>query len=192
MRLKFERFLDNKYEIVEDGLLSNIEMGEGRLIPGVVVKSKKKDTSLNELINVHQETPSGDVVVNWGIPPTNFLKRDKVYLHLKFIQPMEIMFQIEFRVREHYSLIDSIIQSRGLWLGVGKKGEKVSMKVNAKEMISIEVPDTGFDAMWNKMFRDALKKKFRKQGVPKKHLKEAVEEHINHIREILQFRREIR
>lgn len=191
MKLKYESYYDNKYVIVEDGLLSNPKMGEGRLIPAVVLKSKNDDNGLKELILVHKETPPGDVIVNWILLPQGLIKRDRAFLHVKFTKPMEVEFQIEFRIRDHYSLIDAILQSRGLSIGVGEKGEKVSMKINSADMVLIEVPDTGFHDLWNKLFKETLKKKFRKQGVPKKQLNEAVQDHINHIREILQLRREI-
>ena len=191
MKNRYERVIDNQYVIVEDGLLSNLEMGEGRMIPAIVIKSIRGENRLQELINVHKDTPPGDVIVNWGKPTNRLFRNDKIYLHIQFVQPVELVLQIEFKVKEHYSLIDAITQSRGLFLGLGEKGEKVSMKIQEGEMISLEVPDTGFDSKWNKMLNDNLRKKFKRQGVPKKQLKEAVKDHINHMREILSIRREI-
>lgn len=186
--MKFETFRDNIYHIVEDGLIARVELGEGRMIPGLVVMSKHKDNDLEELIEHHKQSKSGDMIVHWGLPIKNLLNKKRVYLNVKFLLPMEVKFQIVFNVKEHYSLIESIIQSRGLYLGVGRKGDKVSKKAHEGDLIVIEVPDTGFDSKWKKMLHDAVSKNIKKQGIPKEHLKKATEEHIERMREVLKFR----
>lgn len=186
--MKFERFKDNRYFIVEDGLLSHYELGEGRMIPGLIVNSKYGDSDLEELIEHHKESLSGDMTVHWGLPLKSILKKNRLYLHIKFIQPMEVKFQVEFNVNEHYSLIESIIISRSLHLGVGKKGDKVSKVAASGNLIVIEVPDTGFDLKWEKKLQETVRKNIKKQGIPKKQLKEETAKHIKEMRKILKLR----
>jgi len=189
MKFNYKNVIDNRYIVAEDGFFSNPEFGEGRLLPAVVLKSRNGENKLQELILMHRRMPPGDVVIRWGKPSNILLRRNILYLQIEFVQPVELVLQIEFHIKDQYSLIDAIIESRGLILSMGEIGQKVSMKVEAGEIISIEVPDVGFDSDWNKILNKILKKKFKKHGVSKKQLKKIVKDHISHMRQILYLRR---
>ncbi|WP_417939458.1 hypothetical protein [Flavobacterium sp. RS13.1] len=99
---------------------------------------------------------------------------------------MEFEFNIEFEIEKHYSIVDAIFQSRGLYIGYGVIGDKVSKVTD--ELILIEVVDTKIDKKWNDKLFDILKKRFRKNGANKKELKKEVNLHIKKMREILTTR----
>ena len=100
------------YIIVEDGLIANFDLADGRMIPAVVVKSNDGDKTVENLVKLHVGTPPGDVEVNWGKPLSIFL-RDKVWeLTLKFSNPTECEFNIQFDLAKEYRLIDAIFISK--------------------------------------------------------------------------------
>jgi hypothetical protein len=173
------------YSIQENGLIGSSILGEGRMIPALVLNCEN-DSTLSDLIDVHLNTDSGDVIVQWG-SPLNFFVRNKIWtLNVKFSKPMEFEFNIDFDLEKHYSIIDAIFQSRGLYIGYGFVGDKVS-KVTDK-LILIEVADTKIDKKWNDKLFDVLKKRFRKNGANKKELNREVNAHLKKMREILTTR----
>ena len=107
------------YTIQENGLISDPNWGEGRLIP-VVVLNSQKDNNLKELLRIHVTSEgSGDVIVQWGMPLRQFFKPKVWFLVVKFTKPMDFSFIIEFVLEKNPALIDAIIQSRGLYLRYG-------------------------------------------------------------------------
>lgn len=82
---------------------------------------------------------------------------------------------IVFSLKDHYNIIDAIIQSKGLLISYGSKGDKVSM---AKKRISLEIPITGIERKWEKILQKIIRKTYKKHKVPKSDLKKCVEEHI--------------
>ncbi len=184
--MRIKTVYSNTYFIQEGGLISSPVLGEGRMIPALVVDSNK-DNGLKELLKIHEDSPPGDVIVQWAYPFSQFFTKKVWHLDIEFSQPLQFQFQIEFELMNDYSLIDAIHQARGLYITQGKKGEKISLKQD--QMILVEVPDTNTDSLWNKILEETLRKKFRKNGVPKKQLKKEVLEHLKKMREILNIRR---
>ncbi|MWW26644.1 hypothetical protein [Algibacter lectus] len=177
----------NTYYVRENGLISSPTLGEGRMIPALVV-SKENDKSLKELINIHLDTPPGDAVVQWGAPFIHYFRPKIWHLHIAFSQPMDYKFEIEFNLEKDYSLIDAIHLSRALYLIYGEKGEKVSQKTD--EMILVEIPEMHSDVLWNKTLNNILNRKFKKIGIPKKEIKKEIKNHISNMRKLLLLRKE--
>lgn len=171
------------FEIVAEGLMAHEFMADGRPLPAIMIDTLK-NKSLPDLIKYHQETLPGDTIMQWGRNPDNM---DNLMLHIKFTKPMEIEFGISLIVEEHYGLIEGIIQSRGLILMTGKKGDKVSNLDIPR--ISVEVPFMDFDKTWNKLLRDSLIKRLRKFGASKGEANEISQQQIISIREVWQFRK---
>jgi hypothetical protein len=184
--MKLKTINHNTYFVQENGLISTPTLGEGRMIPALVV-SKENDKSLKELINIHLDTPPGDVIVQWSSPFAQYFKPKIWHLHIAFSQPMDYKFEIEFNLENDYSLIDAIHISRALYLSYGEKGEKVSQKKDG--MILVEIPDTHTDILWNKTLNDILKRKFKKIGIPKKEMKKEIRNHISDMRKLLLLRK---
>lgn len=177
------------YFIVAEGLVSNFDLGEGRMIPAVILKNKENDKTVENLVKIHVDTPAGDVIVTWGSPLNPFIRNKFWELLLKFSKPVECEFTIRFALEKDYRIIDSIILSRGLYFSFGEKGEKISQLKNFS--ILIEVPNTGVDNDWEKRIREVLLRKYKKKlkNKSKKEIYEFVEYEINEFRKISNFSR---
>ena len=124
----------------------------------------------------------GDVEVQWG---GTLFSSDRWILNIRFYKPIDYSFSIVFSLKNHYSIIDAIFQSKGLRIAYGHKGEKVSQVSNH---IIIEIPDTGIDSKWEKTLVKIVKSKMRKLKIPRKELGKATQEQISKMREILNIR----
>lgn len=181
--MKIENIKIRTFSLVEEGLISHESVGEGRMIPAIVLDVENNEDII-DLLKVHESINSGDVIMNWV---QDFFDRKDFILKLSFTKPMEIEFGLRFNIAEDFILIDAIIQSKGLYLRTGKKGEKISQKSDG--MILIEVPDMGVKGIWNEMILKALTKKYKAKGYSKKESKEIAKEHIASIREMWKIRR---
>ena len=173
------------FKIVGDGGLSDPIRGEGRIFPTLIIDIGN-NTEVAELFKLHKEITSGDTQVNWGRPDT-FFKSNSIFLTLEFIKPMNISFGIEFDIKTQHSLIDGIIQQRGVILVSGKSGDKIFELMN--KSIIVEIPQLDFDKKWNSMLEETLKDKYRKMGASRKDAKNYVQQHIKSMRNLWNIRR---
>lgn len=190
--MEYKRYNRNIYYLVEDGMAATDYVGEGRMIPGVVLKSEEGNSDLEQLIENHKGIEGGDVKLRWGKPGLLTKGSSKLLLHLEFSQPTKLIMQILFNTKIEYPVIDAIIQSRGLHFSTGEKGDRFSQKIGSGDTCTIEVPDLNFDNEWNKILTAVLKKKYRKQGVPRKQIKKSVEEHIKQLRRLTTYKKKSR
>ena len=173
------------FKVVGSAGLSDLHKGEGRIYPSIIL-DVGEHIEIKELFKLHQETPPGDTKLVWGRRAT-FRKPKSVFLSLEFLKPMQVSFGIEFDIKSQYSLVDGILQQRGVLLVSGKIGDKVSELVD--QSIIVEVPHLGFDNTWNNILQDTLKDKYRKMGLSKKDAKSIIQEHIQAMREFWNLRR---
>lgn len=185
MKLKMNNLI--VYTVVEDGLISNFDLAEGRMIPAIVLKNQDQDDTVENLVKIHLDTPPGDVTVTWG-KPINPLKRNKYWdLYLGFLKPIECEITIRFDLEKEHRIIDAIFQSRALYITYGDLGDKVSQLKNGA--ILLEIPDTGIDKIWDNKILDILinkyKRKFRNNS--KSELKKIAHYEITEFRKITTF-----
>jgi len=178
------------YVIVENGLIANIDLADGRFIPAVVLKSNNEDKTVENLVKFHFGTSPGDVEVNW-VKAFEIFLRDTVWiLTVKFTKPIECEFNIQFDLSKEYRLIDAIFISRGLYISYGEKGDKVSQMKNGAALL--EVPDTGIDKKWEKTLNEILYRELKKKHkLPKNELKKLVQIVNQEARELLYFDRKL-
>lgn len=181
--MKIERIKIRTFSFVEEGLISHENVGEGRMIPALVL-DVADNQDIVDLLKVHKSITAGDVVMNWTM---DFFNREDLIFRMTFSQPMKIDFGIRLNIAKDFILIDGIIQSKGLYLRTGKKGDKVSQQSN--DTILVEVPDMGMKAIWNHMIQKALTKEYKSKGYSKSEAKEIAKEHIESIREFWKIRR---
>lgn len=167
------------YTIQEEGLLANRDYAEGRFLPAIVINSNT-DNYLKDIVELHQSIPSGDIEIQWAGLIESYLHIDKWILNIKFNSPTKYEMNIVFSIKDHYSIIDAIIQSRGLLISYGSKGDKVSM---VKKRISLEVPITGIASKWENILKKTIRKMYKKHNIPKSDLKKCVEGHIKTMRQ---------
>lgn len=181
--MKIKKISTPIYNINEDGLFASRDYAEGRLIPSIVISSEEDDY-IKEIIKLHSNISMGDIEVQWGRTISSF-NDDKWFLNIRFNKPIDYNFSISFSLKNHYSIIDAIFQSRGLRIAYGHKGEKVSQVSNH---IIIEVPDTGIDSKWEKTLNKIIKNKMRRLKIPRTELDKVTQEQINKMREFLNNR----
>lgn len=154
--------------IINDAAVATVGVGEGRLIPLVIIDSIERP-DVEELVRVHEHLPPGDVNVQWG-----HLERgsDHIALILRFTRPMELLLVLEFDIVKQGILVDQALSSRALYLQPGRDGDRLSNTLDAKKIL-IEVPDTGFQKAWDEILVKHLIKDFRRRGLSKHQAREA-------------------
>lgn len=165
--------------IVSDGAIATHSVGEGRMVPVLVVDCAEK-IELRDLIYAHKDSAPGDVNVTWAIPKRD---KNKVALLLEFSRPSVLEVLLQFDVKKQGGLVDGILHAHALYLQPTESGIKVVEGLD-KGKIIVEIPDTGFMDTWERIYSDSLAKTFKKSGFSKKEAKEAAEQHKGMLREI--------
>ncbi|AMP98903.1 hypothetical protein AY601_1997 [Pedobacter cryoconitis] len=177
------------YTIQENGLISDPKWADGRLIPYVVLNNYQNGEELKDFLKAHNTSINqGDVTTQWASPLLQYFKPKNWLLLVKFAKPREFEFYIEFSLEKNPALIDAIFQSRGLNILYGFPGDKISNRAD-QYIVLMEVPNLNQDERWNKILREILKTKFKKQNMPKKQISIEVEKQIRKMRELLHFRK---
>ncbi|SRR5258708_7680294 len=170
---------ENLVPVVRDGAIASPTMGEGRLIPVLVIDCAKR-IDLRDLIYAHESLPPGDVKVTWG---GRSKRPDSVLLMLEFERPGKLEAIFEFDVMRQGGLVDGILHAHGVYLQPTESGNRVIEGID-KGKILVEIPDTGFLPYWNSLYGEAVVKFYRKQGFSKKQARTAMEEHLKRLREL--------
>ncbi len=165
--------------IVSDGAIATYAIGDGRMIPVLIVDCTEK-VELRDHIYAHEESEAGDVTVTWAT-----LKRDKakVALLLEFSKPSVLEVVLQFNIKNQGGLVDGILHSNALYLQPADSGMKVAEGLG-KPKILVEIPDTGFLPDWEKLYTHFLVKRFKRSGLSKKDAINAAKEHKSELREL--------
>lgn len=150
-------------KIVADGAIASSTIGDGRFIVVLIVDHNGR-TDIEDLFDAHATSKAGDVKVKWGTP---IFSRDFFYLKIKFSKPIETEFDIEFSTNQHGILVETIINSKAVYLQLGKQGDRIKDDPN-KYKILIEIPDTGIKEKWHYWWKKKLIEKFRNKGATRK------------------------
>ncbi len=165
--------------IVSDAAIATGNVGDGRLIPLVIIDSSKRP-DIEELVRVHEHLPPGDIKVQWGSMQN---APDSVGLILRFIRPVEALLVLNFEIVRQGVIVDQILSSKALYLQPGREGDRLKNTFDAKKIL-IEVPETGFSETWKKTYFKHLVKDFRGKGLSKSQAKEATKEVMEQWRRI--------
>ncbi|MFK0570878.1 hypothetical protein [Endozoicomonas sp.] len=165
--------------LVGNGALASTGVGEGRMIPVLIVDCKEK-VELRDLIYAHENSPPGDVTSTWGWPKW---KKNRVFLILKFTKPAQIEVGITFDLKSHGALVDGIIHSNAFYLQPLEAGSNVMEGVGGRKII-VEIPDTDFLPTWYEIYDASLVKKFKASGLTSKEAKLASVQHREKMRNI--------
>jgi hypothetical protein len=167
--------------VVGDGMYGTSRVGDGRLIPVIIVEATGRD-DIKQLVAAHtSEGPPGDVVSNWI--RFSWLRDDELGMLLKFKQPVRVTVVIRFDLPKHAALIDQVIRVQGFYLQPGKPGDRLSNKVNA-DRILVEVPSKDFAAQWEPIFTKVTVKRLRRRGLSRSVAKQKAREMIKNWREL--------
>lgn len=179
MKNKVTVYAQDYLNLVADGALANKKTADGRLIPVIIL-----DTSLNKalsnLVTLHKTLPMGDATSIWCVK--KFSKKE-VTLLLKFTKPVELHVAIKFDACKHYTVIDGIIHSRGVYIQPGKPGDKLSDNINAPKIL-VEIPARTTFPDWENILFKYVNKRLKKGGVGRKDIKAATLEFISTSRDV--------
>lgn len=171
-------------DIINDGLVSTVERGEGRFIPSLIL-----DTSpypeIEHLLQVHLHCPPGDAESTWTEMPSSGFD---IALNLKFVRPLECEFAIRFIPEKHALLIDAILHAQSLYFLSGKAGDRMSTTMENPKIL-VEIPKSEFVTRWEKRLPKIYVKKFRADGLGRLEARRAAVEMIESMREMWKLRR---
>jgi hypothetical protein len=167
--------------IISDGALATVIVGEGRLIPVLILDTSKR-SDIEDLVKAHALLPPGDVKSRWG-----YLNQSKnnIALILSFERPSNILVIIEFNIVDQGVLIEQILNANALYIQPGKKGDRPSDTFNNPRIL-VEIPDTiGFIKEWKNIWLKELAKKY---GLKPQKARVILEKFISDIQAISKFR----
>jgi hypothetical protein len=167
--------------IVADGAIATVGVGEGRLIPLVILDTSSR-LDFEEYIRVHQYVGAGDVKCQWG----QLIGHDNtVALVLSFLRPAELVVIVEFDLQKHHGvLVEQVLGSKALYIQAGREGDRLKDDVNVPKVI-LEVPDTGFGRkFWDKIYSRYTAAKMREGGLSRADAKRAAKETIAELRKL--------
>ena len=168
--------------IVADGVIATVVLGEGRIIPLLILDTSKRP-DIEDMVKAHKILPPGDVKIQWG----RIRKLENtVSLILQFQRPSEILIILDFNVTNQGILVEQILKAKSLYLQPGRTGDRLSTTMD-KPKIIVEVPDSGFQKEWKKIWLKELTKMFRTKGLRRVEAKLAAETAIHEIQTISNF-----
>lgn len=180
IELSHEREKD-ALRIVADGVIGHAGVGEGRLIPLVILDTSNRP-DLEECIRVHQYVGAGDVKCQWG---QLIGHHNTVALILSFIRPAELVVIVEFDLQRHHGvLVEQVLGTKALYIQAGREGDRLKHDVNLPKVI-LEVPDTGFRRkFWDKIYSRYTTAQMRERGLNRADAKRAAKESIVELRKL--------
>lgn len=190
-KLNIPENTQNPVKIVNHSAVSSTGIIDGRFIPVLVIDTFERP-DIDELVQFHDTTPSGDVRCSWGSNQAHKWKKtpvdlSKVALFLEFERPCETFINIEFDVLKNGAVIDTLLESKTFYLQPGKEGDRFSHDIN-RPKIGVEVPDTGFRDLWDELWHKSLVKKFKKTGLNRSESIKAANDTIRETRKMYSYR----
>lgn len=165
--------------LIRDGAIASSDIGDGRIIPVLILDCSNHPAFLN-MVHIHQNTPPGDVVSRWGYSPFN---KRFVVLKLNFIKPVELEVGIRFDLRTQPAIADSIVQAKSVYLQPSESGGRVIDGMD-KPKIIIEVPPQTKLPKWDSMLLEQIAKRMKRDGIGRKSAKNAAKQYLARIRDI--------
>lgn len=151
---------DRVVQATSTAAVASAGTGGGRLIPLIMIDATEHP-EIAELIRVHEHTPAGDCVSQWS---TAIANDDVVGLRLEFQRPVATEFLIQFELPKLAGAVDNILRAKSMYLLEGAVGSRYSTTENAPRIL-IELPHTGFEPVWNRIFRKSIIKMHREEGL---------------------------
>lgn len=183
---------DRLVNIVNTGIISDSDRGEGRMIPVLILNTVGHD-DITELFRVHEHLPPGDVITQWL---WSLASSTALFLRMKYLKPMSCEFTIVFDTHRHVSAIDGILHSQAVYLQSGKEGDTLSSTMQLEAgtaswvRILAEVPRMDFFDVWNKRILKILSKRFREHGLNRHQRDVAAHKQLNSMRQVWGIRRD--
>lgn len=164
--------------IVADGAIAHPGVGDGRMIPTLIVDTSDRP-DIEEYIRIHTHSGPGDVRVQWA----NIPEKQTVLLTLSIERPAVLEMMIGFRLKDRQGvLVDQILRVNGFYLLAGRPGDRLKAVLGSNSVI-MEVPDTGFGPGWEKIYLKHTISVFRDRGLSRTDAKLRAREAIDLLRQ---------
>jgi hypothetical protein len=170
--------------IVADAALSTIGLHGGRMLPVLLLDTSARP-DIADYIRVHESLGPGDVKVQWGQVEGH---EGTVALFLNCIRPMELFIVLEFDIVRQGILVEQTLTGGGMYLTRAEGEDDRLMKNIDRPKVIVEVGDTGFRKVWDKLFRKHLAKDFRNKGLNRTDSRRAAHSAIEELRKFGSFR----
>ncbi len=161
--------------VVADGALAIRGQVGGRLVPVVMVDMTVRP-DVAELVRVHEHLGMGDCFSQWA------QTGNRLVLRLRFERPIELAIGLAFELPRQADLVDQVISARAVYLQHGVEGDTMSTTMGNARLV-IELPPTGFEKEWERLFPASLTREFRGQGLKRAAAKQAAREMVKRWRE---------
>ncbi|MNS21171.1 hypothetical protein D3C72_529280 [compost metagenome] len=170
--------------IIADGAVARQDIGDGRMFPLVILDTTGRP-DIDAAIAAHDHGPAGEVRVQWGRLPD---RDDTVMLVLTLVRPAEAVVMVEFDLnRNHGVLVEQVMANKGLYIQPGRPGDRLKHDPERPKII-VEVADTGFRSMWDRIFLTHTAAKLRRKGLSRMDAKRGAKEVVARIRSIAALR----
>lgn len=169
--------------IVADGAIATVALGEGRLIPLLILNTSNRQ-DIENMISAQVQLPPGNVKSYWARP---YELDDTISLILEFSKPSEVFIILYFKIESQGILIEQTLQAKALYLQAGRLGDRASATIDKPRML-VEIQQQGFEKEWIKIWPKEIAKMLRKRGLTKKQSKVAAETAIQQCKVLSEFR----
>jgi hypothetical protein len=169
--------------IIADGAIAQSDIGEGRLIP-VVLLDSSQDTTLSELVRLHKHLGPGDVHCSWAVPRFGY---SLVVLTLRFERPQRATFEIPFKLPEVAILVEQIVKTEALYLQPGQPGDRLKSTLGNPRILC-EIQRNDFAEKWDDIFLGSLTAALKRKKFNKREARRLAKEQIQHMRELAELR----
>lgn len=149
--------------IVSDGAVAIKGLGDGRIIPILIINTSKRP-DIEDMANSHKHLSPGDATSTWC--SISRFNKNRLNLFLEFTKPSQCSFFLEFDVMAQGGVIDQIIQAESTYIQPGRDGDRLSSSFNSTRIL-VEIPSKHFRKKWDQIFSKAIYKKFKKNGLPR-------------------------
>ena len=188
MKNNWHRVIDTEpVAIVADASIANVAVGDGRMIPLLILDTSKRPDIEDMVKAQHHMRSQGDLTASWGRPDT-FFDTGTVILILTFEKPSRCLILLQFDIEQYGGIVDNIIHSQGLYIQPGRPGDRVRTTRDNPRVLA-EVHSREFYPEWNNMLGKAMRKVFQKKhGMSRPKAKLAAEKFIDQWRDLLSKR----
>jgi hypothetical protein len=170
--------------IVADAAIATRAVGEGRLIPLLIIDTASR-SDIEDLVRAHAESqPPGDVDSQWA---QDLQSAEHILLVLQFRRPIRTACVVRFPLAKYAGLIDQIIESEALYLQAGRPGDRLASTMDHPRIL-LEIADTGFRGEWEGIYLRATQKELRARGLGRKEARRLAPEVIANTRLLGGFR----
>ena len=173
--------------IIADGAIATVLWGEGRMIPVLILDTSIRPDIENFITSQYWAEMVGDTESSWS-----FKKRvrslPRPILLLNFSKPSQCLLMIEFDIPRQGVLVDQILWSHGVYLQPGRPGDRLATTLKNPRIIVEVPPNEIFRGEFENVYRKAIFRHLRSEGMSRAHAKQAVNMYLRKQRDVFQRR----